>query len=279
MRNLHPFRVLTPLLAVVALAAFGLRQPPEKAAAPETTTRTAPAPVATAQPRAAPADADPQLLQQNEDLAAMNRQLEGQLNDLLNWILDNFRGRHPVNNAHLDRLQFEGVTEAFTLDEKVAEFLQINDAERSQLNEAMHYAAQRIREMEHRRAALRLDARGTLFIEIPPFPESGGTIAGELYTAIDRALGSDRAERMIRVTDQGFLERFARFGDQYRTIQIELVQDFPDQPAYLLIQDGRTREQEDGTVKVETVQHRVDRLPDAYVEWEPAMNRLFEETL
>jgi hypothetical protein len=208
-----------------------------------------------------------ELEQENDQLAQLNHRLKAQLEDILNWILVNFKGRFPLAAGSVHRLDMEPVTADLMLHPEVAEFLHITPAEEAIINDAFAYADSFINQIEYEMMSYSVPHPDQAVLRIPPYPEDGELLRDDLYTSLESALGIARFDTMLDITEDELNKTFHRFGDATRTIIFEVTYNPEDNTPQLLIKDGWVYRDEQNRKIVEATEEVVDDLPLKYAQY------------
>lgn len=178
------------------------------------------------------------LQRENRRLANENQAVRGKLNDVLSWILQNFRGTYPLPESYFSRLDVPSLQEDFSLHPELADLVRATPEEKEKINDALGTASAILREVELTTSSVRTTRPDKVILTIPSFPEQGRYLRDDLYASIQSALGRDRFDRFLKAGETDLRGKFYEFGEASRTIIFELVDspsgDFPD----LVIRDA-----------------------------------------
>ncbi|MBN1270574.1 MAG: hypothetical protein JXB04_13370 [Kiritimatiellae bacterium] len=208
-----------------------------------------------------------ELLSENRRLAAMNRKLQNQLIEVLNWILLNFKGKYPLAEKNLAKLRLDPVTADSRLNGDVAEFLNITAEEEAMINDALSYARAIVQEIQDDNTTLTAPSADKVIVRIPAFPEEGALIREDLCAALEITLGADRFDRFMDVSNEGLETHFDHFGNAARTLIFELVYAGRNEPPLLTIKDGWVIQEEDGRKVIQATESTVEALPEEYADY------------
>lgn len=237
--------------------------------------RVLPAPAPAREPRKAeeaPAAAGVDMAEENRQLRDENAALKGRLVAVLNWILTNFRGKYPLSESSMARLQFPALNENYTLHPELAEFLKITPGEEANINDALAYAKDYLGEIEAALITATNPNPEKVVLHIPAFPEDGKVLQEDLYSAIEITLGPDRFDRFVKVSESGLKSNFYQFGEAARTMVFELVYEDGQPAPQLKIKDGWIVELGPDSRMVTATESVVTNLParyNAYAAWLP----------
>jgi len=196
-------------------------------------------------------------------LQSENDKLREQLAALLQWIMDNFRGKYPLNEQMLERLHLQAVGPEIALHPEVIDFLNISPAEQSRINDALYYARIAITLLEQQRMRWERTSPDAAQVEIASFPEDGERLREHLYAALDQALGPVRSERFLRTAGSSLETNYSYFGRADRRLAFSLDRSDPAAPR-MNIRDEWTRTDGDGRRRTEAVEFTVEDIPDTY---------------
>lgn len=213
-----------------------------------------------------------QLNEENLKLRTQNNELQNRLVAVLNWILANFRGKYPLSEAHMAKLQIPPLTDDYTLHPDALDFLKITPDEEQKVNDAFAYAHQTLEEIEEAIITVTNPRPDKVILHIPPFPEDGKVLQEDLYAALDTTLGQDRFDRFLQVSETGLKQSFYQFGGASRTMVFELAYDSTSTTPQLKIKDGWVIDLGPNSRQVTAVESYVTNLPpkyNAYLAWLP----------
>lgn len=211
----------------------------------------------------------------NEDnlkLRTQNHELQNRLVAVLNWILSNFKGKYPLSEAYMAKLQIPPLTDDFTLHPDALDFLKVTADEEQKVNDAFTYAHQTLQEIEAAIITITNPRPDKVILQIPAFPEDGKALQDDLYAALDTTLGPDRFDRFLQVSETGLKKSFYEFGEASRTMVFELVYVGDSAEPQLKIKDGWVIELGPNSRSVTAVESYVTNLPpkyNAYLAWLP----------
>jgi hypothetical protein len=207
------------------------------------------------------------VLRENRRLSATNEKLQGQLVQILNWILANYKGKYPLPEKHFPKLKLAAVTEDYALNPDVAELLRITPEEEAMINDALAYAEAVVKIIEDESTTLASPNPDKVIVRIPAFPEEGAIVREDLYGALEITLGAHRFDRLMDVSEEELENSYHRFGDASRTIIFQLVYGDEDELPQLTIKDGWIIQEEDGTRLIQATESTVDVLPSEYADY------------
>lgn len=231
-------------------------------------------PDAKAVPPAAGASDDlARLSRENQRLRSEYAQLQGRLVAVLNWILANFRGKYPVGENYMSKLQITPLNDDFTLHPEARDFLQITAGEEAKINDAMGYARDVLAEIEAAIITVTNPRPDKVVLHIPRFEEEGQVLRDDLYSALEITLGANRFDRFIQVSESGLKSNFCQFGEAARTMVFELQYSDGEPAPLLRIKDGWVVDIGPNAQMVTATESVVTNLPgkyNQYASWLPA---------
>ncbi|NCC51946.1 MAG: hypothetical protein EOM20_12115, partial [Spartobacteria bacterium] len=110
---------------------------------------------------------------ENFTLQELNDKLKVQIEDILNWVLVNYEGKHPLPMESVPALSFAPMDNELMLNPEVAEFLHITPAEEATINDAFAYARSVINQVEDELMTYTFPHPDKAILQIPPFYEDG----------------------------------------------------------------------------------------------------------
>jgi hypothetical protein len=212
------------------------------------------------------------LNEENLRLRTQNSELQNRLVAVLNWILSNFKGKYPLSEAYMAKLQIPPLTDDFTLHPDALGFLKITADEEQKVNDAFAYARQTLGEIEAAIITVTNPRPDKVILQIPTFAEDGKLLREDLYAALDTTLGQDRFDRFLQVSESGLKQNFYQFGEASRTMVFELAYVGDSAEPQLKIKDGWVIDLGPNSRQVTAVESFVTNLPpkyNAYLAWLP----------
>jgi hypothetical protein len=212
------------------------------------------------------------LNEENLKLRTRNNELQNRLVAVLNWILANFKGKYPVSETSLSKLQSAPLTEDYTLHSEALNFLKVTPDEEQKMNDAFAYARQTLEDIEAIILTVTNPRPDKVILHIPSFPEDGKVLREDLYAALDATLGQDRFDRFLQVSETGLKQSFYQFGEASRTMVFELAYKSNSTAPQLKIKDGWVIELGSNSRQVTAVESYVTNLPPkyhSYLAWLP----------
>ena len=223
-------------------------------------------------PMADPAIKASRLNEENLKLRTRNNELQNRLVAVLNWILANFKGKYPLSETYMSKLQIAPLTEDYTLRSEALDFLKVTPDEEQKVNDAFAYARQTLDVIEATILTVTNPRPDKVILHIPTFPEDGKILREDLYAALDATLGQDRFDRFLQVSETGLKQSFYQFGEASRTMVFELAYKSNSAAPQLKIKDGWVIELGSNSRQVTAVESYVTNLPPkyhSYLAWLP----------
>lgn len=197
------------------------------------------------------------------ELQRENDILRGRLNDLLQWILTNFRGKYPLPEAFMTRVRVNPLSEDFTLHPDAAELMQVTPEEAAMIDDAFGMGADWLREIEAATIQVRSPYPGKTVLSIPPFEEEGALLRDDLHGALEATLGADRFDRFLAFSGEDLAAGFNYYGEASRTLIFEVLSDGVSDPQ-LVIRDAMVVPEGENTHRIEATEATVTNLPSRY---------------
>lgn len=233
-------------------------------------------------PKAAPTNAPaaepaepPRLTARLQQLAAENRRLQTAMEDLKNWILDNFQGKVPLSERLMGRVRLPALTDDARFDPDLAEFLGVNEAEQQSLDTAFAQTLTLIRTAESGVMQLKAESSGVGEVIIPPFPDIGAGIEEDLYGELGGVLGQDRFDRFCAVAGNDLDRRMNYFGRAERRLRFESRVAADGSPKLFIRDETALTDQKTGIRRIEATEQTTAEVPEAYL---PYLTRLVAVT-
>ncbi|MDD2237277.1 MAG: hypothetical protein PHP44_02685 [Kiritimatiellae bacterium] len=200
-------------------------------------------------------------------LRSINTQLQTQLAEILSWMLVNYKGRYPLAENQITNLSFHAATDTFELNPAVAEFMHLDSNEVDMISDLLSYGGEMVNELVAQNISVTESDSGKVVLHIPSFPEYGGILREDLYTALETTLGPTRFDRFMDVTTGQFDADFNYFGDASHTIIFEPVYSPDDDSLQWRIRDGWIIREEDASKTIRATESLVRELPDHYYKY------------
>ncbi len=208
---------------------------------------------------------DPVVEPVKDDTAALRAEadrLRTQLEDVLNWILANFRGRFPVPESMLSRMDMPLLQDGDALHPDLVTLFRLGTQEVQVVEAAVQAAKTEIEALHDAIALATAQSTSEGTVSIPPHEEEAAPIRAQLMADLEVALGRDRLERFLAVAGKDLDRRFLYFGAAVRIIRFELLSD--DEGGGLRIRDEVVTADDTGRRKIEAVEFESAEMPRAY---------------
>lgn len=185
--------------------------------------------------------------------------------ELANWILANLRGRFLLKDRHVARLRFQPVSENFNTHPDLADFLALDEKEKSLMDDIFQYGRAAVISLQQQSLIATQTEPNVVSIVIPPFEKAGANVRDDLYAAMRTVLGPHRFERLLSVSEQEINRAYDYFGAAAREITLRLVPGAtPNERPYVLIRDSWTIPQSESRRVTETTEEAVYKVPPQY---------------
>lgn len=200
--------------------------------------------------------------------------LQGRYQKMLQWMIENYRGKYPLPERLVSRLRIAPLTETGEVSPDLTELLRLSDEEKATVLDAMKYVRTALAQVERERAMVTEQTETRITYEVPVFPEVGGPLKEDLFLALETTLGAPRFDRMVNVAGEALREQMYYFGEASRTLSFEVI--MPPEPGafepYVLIRDGWMFPDGESVRLTKVQETAIVELPDAYrayADWMP----------
>lgn len=213
----------------------------------------------------------------NHALLAEHVELQGKFNKMVQWMIDNYRGKYPLPERLVDRLRITPLNENNEVNPDLVEMLKLNDQEKAMVQDIFDYVRENITSAELDNALITDQHPDRITFSIPTYSDQGLALKEDLYLTLENTLGSPRFDRMVDVAGEDMREQFNYYGEAARTLTFEIIrpQKEGDHPPYLLIRDGWVVPEGDSVRLTKVTEKAVTTLPDHY----QAYKEFFPENL
>ncbi|MBR6022280.1 MAG: hypothetical protein IK066_07670, partial [Kiritimatiellae bacterium] len=223
-------------------------------------------------PSSAPA-ADPAALAR---LEADNAALRARLSDMTDWVLENLKGRFPLEESQMAHLRIPPVTEDGVVSGDLARLLRLSDDETDRLDDAFVGSRDVLYDLETAAVSVSVDSAPddpevplTATLDFAPYPDDGALVRDALYDELLATLGRARFARFLQVSSSDLDEAFDYFGDRQRTLTVSSVlpdASDPDAAPLLFIRDETAIPDPDdpSRVLIRASETLAESLPPAY---------------
>ena len=212
---------------------------------------------------AALADAERRAFELERD----NVRLRARLDDMLNWILDNIKGKYPLSEQLMANLKIDPLTDDLYVSTDLAELLHLTEAETLRLDDVFLDSRAALYELEAAGIVVRQKDENGVTLDIPPF--DGTAIRSNLYEQIAVTLGKPRFTRFLQVAGDTLDRRYGNFGNVVRTLLLSTFRD-ADGSSQWFIRDEKTTTDPDGRGSSVTISEKVvSDLPFEYEVYKP----------
>jgi hypothetical protein len=202
----------------------------------------------------------------NQALLAEHAELQGKFNKMVQWMIDNYRGKYPLPERLISRLRITPLNDQNEVNPELVEMLKLTERERELVQDVFDYVRENITETELDNALITDQQPDQITFSIPPYADKGTALKEDLYLTLENTLGSPRFDRMVDVAGEDMREQFNYYGEAARTLTFEIVrpQKEGDHEAYLLIRDGWVVPEGESVRLTKVTEKAVTALPDSY---------------
>jgi hypothetical protein len=204
------------------------------------------------------------LRQVQANLEQENFRLRQQLHNVLQWILDNFRGRYPIPEHLVDRLHVTTLNDDFTVHDEFASLVRLSPEERRQLDAAFQAAHGMTLSIYADVLRATVPSPTELVLEIPPHELQGDLVRQHIRGALRTILGDVRLPWAEAAATNDLAHRFGYFGHGTRTIRFQLVEGDEGTESRLRVRDEHSMEDPGGGRTVTIREFSTDQLPHDY---------------
>lgn len=209
-------------------------------------------------------------------LEADNAALRARLSDMTDWVLENLKGRFPLEESQMAHLRIPPVTDDGLVSGDLARLLRLSDAETGRLDDAFSGSRDVLRDLETAAVSVSVDSSPddpgvplTATLDFAPYPDDGALVREVLYDELLATLGRARFARFLQVSSEDLAEAFDYFGDRQRTLTVSSVlpdDSDPGAPPLLFIRDETAIPDPDDPTRVliRASETLAETLPPAY---------------
>jgi len=210
----------------------------------------------------------------NTQLLGEHVELQGKYNRMVQWMLENYRGKYPLPERLVERLRISPLTEENDVHPDLVEMLRMTDEEKTLVQDIFNYVRAGFDTAELERVQVTERQENRITFSIPNYPDLGSGLKEDLFLALESTLGSSRFDRMVDVAGEEMRERFHYFGEASRTLTFEVIQpnNPGDHPPYVLIRDGWVIPEGESIRLTKVTETAITTLPTAYhayADWLP----------
>jgi len=216
---------------------------------------------------AAPADAvNMQLL---DDHVA----LKGRYDKMVQWMIDNYRGKYPLPENLVQRLRISPINETMNVNPELVEILRLSEQEKVKVQDIFDFVRDTITEAELDRALITEQNQDKITLSIPPYAEVGDELRQDLFLTLEDTLGGARFDRLVDVTGTELDQTFHYFGKAARTLTFEVIHPMSGEnfEPYVLIRDGWVIPEGDSVRLTKVSETAVTTIPESYKPYQDHM--------
>jgi len=202
----------------------------------------------------------------NQQLLDEHVELQGRYNKMIQWMMDNYRGKYPLPERLVSNLRISPMTDQNEINPDLVEMLNMTDQEKVLVQDIFNYVKANLSQAELERMTISDQQPDRITFSVPTFPEIGGLLREDLYQTLESTLGGPRFDRMVDVTEQDMREKFNYFGEASRTLTFQVI--YPDvegaHTPYVLIKDGWIIPEGDSVRLTKVTETAVSTMPASY---------------
>ncbi len=203
----------------------------------------------------------------NEELHYENEELRVQLNDFLNWLLVNYKGRYPLPEHLLARLQINPISDGALLNPELAEYLRMSIDEEEHINNSFLDIKTTLAQIEAAIISVQAQDEDRVVLQVPKFEEEGEILREDLYDDLATTLGDDRFFQFLDVAETALNSNMYYFGAAERTMVFEVVYLAGQDRPQLMIKDGWLMEDGENRRTIHLTESFVSEVPDEYLQY------------
>lgn len=206
----------------------------------------------------------------NRKLEQDHQDLQGRYAKMMEWMVENYRGKYPLPERLVQHLRIKPVTDTGEISGDLAELLKLSDEEKMQVQGFIQYARATAKQAERDLVRVLEQSELRISYEVPVFPEAGLPMREDLYARLESALGAPRFDRMIDVAGESLREELHYFGEASRNLSFEIIlpMEGSGHPPYLLIRDGWMVPEGDSVRLTKVKETAVLELPPSYRDYQ-----------
>ena len=196
--------------------------------------------------------------------------LQQRYNKMVQWMIDNYRGKYPLPQHLVGRLRIAPLGEDGALNPELVEILRLSDDEKAQVEDIFTYIRASLTEAELDRALITEQSEDQITITVPTFADVGGSLREDLFMTLETTLGGPRFDRMVDISGEQLREQFNYFGEASRTLTFQVI--YPtgnEHPPYVLVKDGWVIPEGESVRLTKVTETAITRLPETYRNYQP----------
>lgn len=210
----------------------------------------------------------------NQQLLADHAKLKDRYDTMLQWMMDNYRGKYPLPERLVDKVKIVPLEDNGEVSPDLIELLKLNSEEVSQVKDVINYVRANLEQAERERARITEQTDDRITYEVPIYPEVGQPLKEDLYLTLESTLGAPRFDRMVDMAGPALREQLNYYGEASRTLTFEVIQpSVPGaHPPYMIIRNGWMFPEGDSVRMTVVKETAVMTLPEsyrAYADWLP----------
>lgn len=207
----------------------------------------------------------------NQQLLTEHVELQGRYNKMLQWMMDNYRGKYPLPERLVSKLRISPLNEQNELNPDLVEMLKMTDDEKVMVQDIFNYVRGNLTQAELERMQVTDQKSDSITFTVPTYPEVGESLREDLYQTLEATLGGPRFDRMVDVSEQELREKFNYFGEASRTLTFQVIYPAVEgaHPPYVLIKDGWVIPEGESIRLTKVTETAVSAMPDSYRTYQP----------
>jgi len=202
----------------------------------------------------------------NQQLLTEHVELQGRYNKMVQWMMDNYRGKYPLPERLVSKLSISPVMDNNEINPDLVEMLKMTPEEKVLVQDMFDYVKVNLSQAELERMTIAEQKPDSITFTVPTYAEVGGLLKEDLYQTLESTLGGPRFDRMVDVSDQEMREKFHYFGEASRTLTFQVI--YPEvegaHAPYVLIKDGWIIPEGNSVRLTKITETAISSMPESY---------------
>jgi len=202
----------------------------------------------------------------NQQLLDEHVELQGRYNKMLQWMMDNYRGKYPLPEHLVSKLRISPMTDQHEINPDLVEMLKMTEKEKGLVQDIFNYVRDNLTRAELERMTISDQKSDSITFSVPTYNEVGGLLREDLYHTLESTLGGPRFDRMVDVSEQEIREAFNYFGEASRSLTFQVI--YPEvegaHAPYVLIRDGWIIPEGESVRLTKVTETAVSTMPEVY---------------
>ncbi len=209
----------------------------------------------------------------NMQLLDEHTALKGRYDKMVQWMIDNYRGKYPLPENLVQRLRITPINETMDVSPELVEILRMSDQEKGKVQDIFDFVRDHITEAELDRALITEQSEDKITMTIPPYADVGEELRQDLFLTLEDTLGGARFDRLVDVTGPELDQTFHYFGKAARTLTFEVIHPLPGEnfDPYVLIRDGWIIPEGESVRLTKVSETAVTTIPESYKPYQDHM--------